>query len=93
MDKELKENLKRGATWVRVLYMLLLAIFYMVAETVLCAVVIIQVFFTLIKGTPNERLLDFGAALSKYVYQVLMYLTYNSEEKPYPFSDWPEGDG
>ncbi len=92
MDKDLKENLKRTTTWLRVLYMLLFTLFYTVAEIVLGAVVIIQIFFVLIKGDPNERLLTFGSQLSKYVYQIFMYLTYNSEEKPYPFSDWPTGD-
>ena len=93
MDEELKENLKSKTTWTRVLYMLLFALLDTVAETVLVAVVLIQILITIFTGSPHDRLLAFGAALSKYVYLVLMYLTYNSEEKPYPFSDWPAGDG
>ncbi|OAD23647.1 hypothetical protein THIOM_000515, partial [Candidatus Thiomargarita nelsonii] len=27
--------------------------------------------------------------LSIYIHQILLYLTYNSEEKPFPFSSWP----
>jgi len=39
----------------------------------------------------NERLLDFSSDLSVYIYQILQFLTFNSEAKPYPFAVWPNG--
>ncbi len=90
MNDEAKRPWVDVSNWKRFGYMILFAVIYNIAEIVLVAVVIIQVGFTLIKGSRNERLLRFGGQLSAYVYRIFQYLTYNIEEKPYPFSDWPE---
>ena len=37
----------------------------------------------------NQPLLNFGAQLSTFVYQIYHYLTFNTEQRPFPFSDWP----
>ncbi len=89
MEATLKENVKRRGTWMRLLYMLMFALIYQVAEIVLAAVVIFQFFFALFAGRPNERLLAFGQGLSTFIYEILRYLTYNSEDKPFPFAPWP----
>ena len=78
-----------SSQWVRLLYMVLFAVLYKVAEFVMWAVVVFQVIVTLVAGGPNERVLRFGKQLSVYVYCLWAYLTYNSEKKPFPFSDWP----
>lgn len=90
MEPELKENLRKRQTWLRGLYMLLFILIYHVAEFVLGAVVLLQFLFTLFTGNTNPRLLQFGQNLSQFVYQVFRFLTFNSEEMPFPFSDWPE---
>lgn len=92
MAPELKDNISNTTTWGRALFMILFAIIYSIAEMVIGAVVIIQFFIVLFSGQTNERLLRFGKELSRFIYQVFMYLTYNSEEKPFPFADWPSDD-
>ena len=89
MDNEVKENIKKRSTWVRLLYMLLFVILYGVAEVVITAVVLFQIVVNLFTGESNERVLLFGNQLSRYVYEILLYLTYNSENLPFPFSEWP----
>jgi hypothetical protein len=89
MDHEVKENVKNRTTWIRLLYMLLLVILYSVAELVISAVVLFQIVLNLFTGESNKRLLLFGNQLSRYVYEILLYLTYNSEDLPFPFSEWP----
>lgn len=89
MEATLKENVKRRNTWVRALYMLMFAVIYQVTELVLWAVVVLQFLFALFAGRPNARLLTFGQGLSSFVYEILRYLTYNSEERPFPFAPWP----
>lgn len=89
MSGEIQHHLKNAGTWTRLLFMLLFAIFYSVAEIVLLAVIIFQFLYTLVTGKTNARALRFGAQLSTYAYQVFMYLTYNTEERPFPFTDWP----
>jgi hypothetical protein len=92
MAPDLKENFSNTTTWGRALFMLLFAIIYSIAEMVIGAVVIIQFLFVLFSGRVNERLLHFGGELSRFIYQVFLYLTYNTEEKPFPFADWPPRD-
>ena len=91
MSDEFKANLKERGTWLRGLYMLLFAIFYTVAEVVVTAVVIFQFLLALFTGRSNERLLKLGQSLSTYVYQILQFLTFNSDYHPYPFGAWPKG--
>jgi hypothetical protein len=90
MEREtLRENLTARETWVRGLYMLLFAVLYSLAELVLVAVVIFQFVSRLATGGVNKRLLDFGQQLSRYLYDMLRFFTFNSEFKPYPFNPWP----
>lgn len=91
MDNELKDSLSRSQTWIRGLYMLLFYIIFSIAELVLALVVIFQFVLLLITGKTNERLLEFGDDLSVFIYQVLQFLTFNTEEKPFPFAPWPIG--
>ena len=91
MSDELKEHLKERKTWLRGLYMLLFAIFYAVAEIVITAIVIFQFLLALFTGKTNERLLKLGQSLSTYIYQILQFLTFNSDYHAYPFGAWPKG--
>ncbi|MDH3514594.1 MAG: DUF4389 domain-containing protein [Gammaproteobacteria bacterium] len=67
MENGLKKNLTRSQTWIRVFYVILFAVIYMVAEVVLVAVVVIQFGFVLITGKRNQNLLQFGGRLSRYM--------------------------
>ncbi len=91
MDENIKENIKSQNMWIRGLYMLLFALIYSIAEIVFTAVAIFQFLTALVTGKPNELLLNFGQSLSTYIYQTIQFFTFNSDEKPYPFSSWPEG--
>lgn len=89
MADEIKQNLTEQSTWVRALYMVIFFVIYSVAEVVLGAVVIFQFLSRLLTAKVNTKLLKFGADLSKFAYEILIYLTYNSESKPFPFAEWP----
>jgi len=91
MDEQIKESLKSSDTWSRVLYMFLMVIFYGIAEVVLTAVVAFQLLLVLFTGSKNERMLKLGQSLATYIYQVVCYLTFNNDHKPYPFGAWPKG--
>lgn len=89
---DIKQNLKSSDTWTRVLYMLLYVILYSLAEIVLTAVVVFQLLLILFTGRKNSRLLKLGQSVSTYIYQVLSYLTFNSDYQPYPLGAWPKGE-
>lgn len=92
MSHPIKENLTQQSSWMRGLYMLLLTLFYSVAEVVLFAVALVQFFFNLFTGQTNPRLLKLGQSIATYVYQIVQYLTFNSDYLSYPFGAWPKGE-
>ncbi len=77
--------------WARGIYMLVMALLWHVSEAVLAVIALIQFVVALLNGTPNERLVAFGRSLSRYLQQIAAFLTFASEEVPFPFSDWPSG--
>jgi len=90
----LEENLKSRATWLRLFFMLVLILLYGVSRVVLGAVVLIQFLWLLLKGEVNEPLRELGQSLAIYTYQIISYLTFNTEERPYPFDQaWPSSEG
>lgn len=93
MDPELKDSLTASETWVRGFYIVLFALIYSVAELVLVAIVLFQFLMALLTRQTNDRLLDLGDDLSIFQYQILQFVTYNSDEKPFPFGPWPYGVG
>jgi hypothetical protein len=88
-DQVWQKNLSKRSTWLRGLYMLLFWLIYNVAEIVMIAVALFQFVVTLFTGKANLRVLEFGQSLSIYIYQVWRFLTFNSEELPFPFAAWP----
>ena len=91
-SKAVKENLKRGSTWLRLFFMFVVVILYTVSRVVVSVVVLLQFFWVLLTGETNKPLENFGQSLATYTYQIIRYLTYNTEERPFPFDlDWPAG--
>ena len=88
-NEEVKQNLKSRSTWVRLAFMILFAVIFYISMFVLFAVAIIQFLAKLLTGEANERLLRFGEGLSRFIYQTGQFMTFNTEEMPFPFSDWP----
>jgi energy-coupling factor transporter transmembrane protein EcfT len=91
LTSDIKEHVKDTNVWLRLLFMLLFVIIYSAAEVVLAVVVFFQFLCVLFTGNKNGKALLFGSQLSAFAYQVFSYLTYNSEERPFPFADWPSG--
>ena len=91
MSDDLKQNIRERKTWLRGLYMLLFLIFYSVAEVVIFVVVAFQFVLTLLTAQTNDRLVKLGQSLCTYQYQILTFLTFNSNQHPYPFGAWPKG--
>ena len=90
MDEQLKTNLTSPKHWVRLIYMILFAFFLYIAAFVMSILVVVQFIFSLLTGSDNHQLRSFGFSLTTYIQQALMFLSFNSEFKPFPFADWPE---
>ena len=84
--------LKSRSTWLRLFFMLVMVVLYSISRLVVGAVVVLQFFWVLFTGETNKRLEKLGQALATYTYQIILYLTFNTEERPFPFdADWPTG--
>jgi hypothetical protein len=85
-----EEHLKARSTWLRLLFMIVIVVCHELARLVGFVVIILQFLHVLFTGQANPRLKDFGLSLAQYVYQVVEYLTFNTEVRPFPFdSEWP----
>ena len=89
MNDESKGGANGHAIWKRGLFMLLFAVIYSIAEIVVCFVVVFQFLCVLITGDKNSRVLELGQSLSAFIYEVLQFVTFNSERMPFPFEAWP----
>jgi hypothetical protein len=90
MDKILKEKLLVKDKWVRGLLMLLFMVLKYVASFLINVIALFQFVADLLSGQPNSKLLEFSRRLNIYLLQITNFLTFNSDVKPFPFTDWPE---
>lgn len=90
MDDKKTAFYKNRSVWVRGLFMLLFIFLMGVAKFVILVVVALQFLMVLFAGQTNDNLVRFGKSLSVYQYQIMLFLTYNSEFQPFPVGDWPE---
>ena len=86
----LKENISRRSIWVRLVYMIVLAVAFWVAELVAIAVIVFQFLCSLFTGKPNDQLLRFGRNLARYFQEITAFMTFATKEKPFPFGPWPD---
>lgn len=89
MDEEMKSNLKSKSIWVRGLFMLLFAALYGVAELVLVVVAVFQFGHALFTGRPNDNVTAFGRSVGRYIFEITLFVTFNTDDRPFPFSPWP----
>ncbi|MGY2172817.1 DUF4389 domain-containing protein [Pseudomonas gingeri] len=73
----------------RVVWMLLFLLVWQVTQFILGALVLVQLIYRLVYGAPSGNLMNFGDSLSQYLAQIGRFGSFHSDQKPWPFSDWP----
>ena len=86
MDKNTSGNLKEESTWLRFVFIILFAILFNLAELVLTAVVVVQFLSTLVRGKPVSQITVFGQNLSTFLYEMLLFLTFKTDDMPWPIT-------
>ena len=88
MDQQINYNLTQLNTWKRIFFMLIFTAIGSLVRMTLWFVILLQVASTLLTGKANPNILNFGRSLSVYSYHILLFLTFNTETRPFPFSEW-----
>jgi len=92
--KNNEENLKIKSTnlnpaILRLLFMLGFGFLAYLLIWPILAIAVIQFGFHLIDGIPNARLANLNWRMISYLIQILDFLCYRSEQKPFPFNALP----
>jgi hypothetical protein len=91
--KPIEENLKSKATWTRLLFMVICCFLVSISGFVGTFVVVLGFLWLLITGEVNRQLQEVGQSLAAYIYEIVRYLTFNTDDKPFPLGgEWPSGN-
>ena len=91
--EEVEINKQPKAGWERVLYTILYLIIGRLISMVLFVITVSQLIYSWLIGEPNDKLLHFTSGLAEYSKQLVSYVGFNSEEKPWPVGAWPSDEG
>ncbi|MEH6491346.1 DUF4389 domain-containing protein [Halopseudomonas sp.] len=86
----LKSSLCSPDFWLRLLYTFVFMLAWQVVEILLALLVVIQIVVRLFTGSANQDAAAWGEGLSVYACQIGRYVTMASEQKPWPFIEWPQ---
>ena len=81
----------KRSIWLRALFMVVMAIAFHISATLLALAALIQFVLALISETPNTRLIAFGQSLGLYLSQIAGFVSFGTEEVPFPFKAWQLG--
>ena len=84
------EHWKSREIWVRLAFTLIMAVLLGLAWAVGAVVVVLQFGWVLFTGEPKRELTRTGAQLAAYTAEIIEYMTFNREDRPFPFDrEWP----
>lgn len=86
---EMKANVKNVDTWIRGLFIIIYGVIFYVLVGIIWLVVIFQFIMKVITANLNPNVMNFSGGLTRYAFQILQYVTFQSEERPWPFGPWP----
>jgi hypothetical protein len=85
----IEQNLKSGTTWLRFVFMVVSCVLACVAIFAGSVIVVLGFFYLLFSGEVNPQIKEAGQRLATYIYNIARYLTFNTDEKPFPLGgEW-----
>lgn len=88
-DQQIESQGNMKERWIRAIYLILFFIIGYFLRLLIMLVSIFQFLSNIIFEKSNPKLTAFGQSLSIYAYEIVRFLTYNTDQKPYPFNVWP----
>jgi hypothetical protein len=82
-------TLPKRNLWLRAFLVILMAMAYHLATMLLGVLAVVQFVLALVSDAPNARLRAFGQSLGQYLRLIANFVSFATEDVPFPFSDWP----
>ncbi|MBL6929292.1 MAG: DUF4389 domain-containing protein [Rhodospirillales bacterium] len=83
------DHVKNTDTWLRLVFMLLFAVVFQITKWVVFLIAAVQFVFKALTGETQPRIRALGKSLAAYLREMTEFLTFVTEQKPYPWADWP----
>lgn len=89
---DLKAHVRNRDTWVRFACLVLFGLAFYLTSLLVFASCVCQFLARLFSGATFPGLVSFGDALATYQAQLVRYLTFASDERPFPFAPFPKAE-
>ncbi|MBJ7554150.1 DUF4389 domain-containing protein [Marinomonas spartinae] len=76
--------------WLRLIYMVLYWLILNIALTVFGALIVVVSLIRLLTSSKAEMLSGWLTSVSMFIRQACRFLSFEDEEKPFPFQPWPK---
>ena len=87
---QIRANLLSATFWVRILFMLIFALVLWALWLAVIVICVVQTVIVLITGEVNEQLQKLGGVAAIYLGQIVSFMLFATEEKPFPFTPFPD---
>lgn len=87
-----QSHLSNKRTWIRLPYMILFGIIFEIVKFAVFLVAAVQFLFKLFSGDVQPQIRTLGGSLAEYLRQIIEFLAFRTEDKPYPWGAWPMPD-
>lgn len=74
----------------RILYTILYLVIGRFIAMVLLVITLTQAIYIWMEGTPNGEILKFSKAMAEYSKQLMEYVSFNTNVRPWPIGEWPD---
>jgi hypothetical protein len=81
----IEEHVKSRSTWLRLVFMIVFYVLATVASAVCTVVVVLGFLWVLFTGEKNRHLQQAGQVIAAYIYEIIRYLSFNTDDRPFPF--------
>ncbi len=88
MNQTINGLIGKEKLWKRLLYIIAFLFINSLLKGVVMIAAILQFIHVLLKDNPNPNIAEFSQGLSNYSYSISRFVTFLSDEKPFPFGPW-----
>jgi hypothetical protein len=83
------ERLSDPGIWIRLVLMILFSAIAYIAAPIIVLIAVVQFLIALFTGRGQSNLRALGGSVGRYVGQIVSFLTFHSDARPYPWGKWP----